>query len=99
MCVRNTRIRHRGPDWNGIYVDHKRVLCHERLGIVDPVSGAQPLYNQTGTIALTVNGEIYNHKTLRQSLFKDYQFKTASDCEVIIPLVASPFPLPLPHLI
>jgi asparagine synthase (glutamine-hydrolysing) len=80
------RIRHRGPDWNGIYVDHKRVLCHERLGIVDPVSGAQPLYNQTGTIALTVNGEIYNHKALRQSLFKDYQFKTASDCEVIIPL-------------
>jgi asparagine synthase (glutamine-hydrolysing) len=80
------RIRHRGPDWNGIYVDDKRVLCHERLGIVDPVSGAQPLFNQTGTVALTVNGEIYNHKSLRQSLFNDYNFKTASDCEVIIPL-------------
>jgi asparagine synthase (glutamine-hydrolysing) len=70
-------------------VDDKRVLCHERLGIVDPVSGAQPLFNQTGTVALTVNGEIYNHKSLRQSLFNDYNFKTASDCEVIIPLVSS----------
>jgi len=80
------RIRHRGPDWNGIYVDHKRVICHERLSIVDPQSGAQPLFNPSKTVVLTVNGEIYNHKALRKSLEKDYGFSTASDCEVIIPL-------------
>ncbi len=82
------RLRHRGPDWNGIYIDEKRILCHERLGIVDPVSGAQPLYNDDKSILLTVNGEIYNHKALRQGAScQGYPFKTGSDCEVIIPLV------------
>lgn len=78
------RIRHRGPDWSGIHIEERWVLCHERLGIVDPVSGAQPLLNASGTIALTVNGEIYNHKFLRHS-FSRYPFRTNSDCEVIIP--------------
>jgi asparagine synthase (glutamine-hydrolysing) len=79
------RLRHRGPDWNGIFVGEKCILCHERLSIVDPLSGAQPLSNTQKTIILTVNGEIYNHKQLRQE-FERYGFQTASDCEVIIPL-------------
>eukprot|EP01088_Endostelium_zonatum_P020809 TRINITY_DN7851_c0_g1_i1.p1 TRINITY_DN7851_c0_g1~~TRINITY_DN7851_c0_g1_i1.p1 ORF type:complete len:553 (-),score=134.23 TRINITY_DN7851_c0_g1_i1:2-1660(-) len=77
-------LRHRGPDWSGIYVCDKAILCHERLGIVDPSGGAQPLIDETGTIALTVNGEIYNHKTLRDSLSGTYKFKTGSDCEPIL---------------
>jgi asparagine synthase (glutamine-hydrolysing) len=89
------KLRHRGPDWNGICVqvikenDEKEiinVLAHERLAIVDPESGAQPLYNESGNIALSVNGEIYNHKLLRKELKKEHNFITGSDCEVIVHL-------------
>ena len=84
------RLRHRGPDWNGIYV-HKssdviNVLAHERLAIVDLENGAQPLFDETKTMALCVNGEIYNHKQLGGSLEAEYKFTTKSDCECIIPL-------------
>lgn len=79
-------LRHRGPDWSGIHVEDKAILAHERLAIVDPASGQQPLYNQSKTIILAANGEIYNHMELRKELEDDYVFQTASDCEVIIPL-------------
>lgn len=80
------KIRHRGPDWSGIFVSDKAVLAHERLAIVDPVSGGQPLYSQDGTVVLAVNGEIYNHSELRKEFEGEYDFKTESDCEVILPL-------------
>ena len=80
------KIRHRGPDWSGIYVSDKAVLAHERLAIVDPISGGQPLYSADGTVVLAVNGEIYNHRELRKEFEESYAFKTESDCEVIIPL-------------
>src|SRR5690606_7363730 len=76
------RIRHRGPDWSGIYSSEKAMLAHERLAIVDPKSGSQPLYSPDGKVVLAVNGEIYNHQELRKSLPK-YQFSTQSDSEVI----------------
>ena len=79
------KIRHRGPDWSGIYVNDKAILCHERLAIVDPKSGKQPLFNNEKTIALAVNGEIYNHRDIRNSL-PDHTFITESDCEVILAL-------------
>jgi asparagine synthase (glutamine-hydrolysing) len=75
------RQRHRGPDWSGVYADDGAILVHERLAIVDPESGAQPLRSRDGALALAVNGEIYNHRELRAAL--DYDFTTASDCEVI----------------
>ena len=75
------RQRHRGPDWSGVYVDDGAILVHERLAIVDPASGAQPLRSPEGDLALAVNGEIYNHRELRAA--SDYAFTTASDCEVI----------------
>ncbi|MEO7063230.1 MAG: asparagine synthase B [Dokdonella sp.] len=75
------RQRHRGPDWSGVFVDTGAILVHERLAIVDPVSGAQPLRSRDGALALAVNGEIYNHAELRAA--SDYDFTTASDCEVI----------------
>jgi len=78
-------IRHRGPDWSGVFADDRAVLAHERLSIVDVEHGAQPLTNQADDIVLAVNGEIYNHKTLRAE-FPEFPFKTDSDCEVIIPL-------------
>lgn len=78
--------RHRGPDWSGIYDSPKAIMAHERLAIVDPESGEQPLYDKDKTIALAVNGEIYNHKELEKKLTIDYEFQTHSDCEVIIPL-------------
>ncbi len=78
-------LRHRGPDWSGIHIGEKAILAHERLAIVDPTSGRQPLYSDDGEIVLAVNGEIYNHLELRKE-FPDYPFKTASDCEVILPL-------------
>jgi asparagine synthase (glutamine-hydrolysing) len=78
-------LRHRGPDWSGVYADENAVIAHERLSIVDVEHGAQPLVNVAGTLVLAVNGEIYNHKALRADL-ADYQFKTSSDCEPIIPL-------------
>ena len=78
-------LRHRGPDWSGIYANDQAVLAHERLSIVDVENGAQPLTNQAEDIILAVNGEIYNHQKLRAE-FPQFPFKTNSDCEVLIPL-------------
>ncbi|MDO6426898.1 asparagine synthase B [Thalassotalea sp. 1_MG-2023] len=79
-------LRHRGPDWSGVYSNDNAILVHERLAIVDTEHGAQPLYNEDKSHVLAVNGEIYNHKTLEEKLTVDYHFKTNSDCEVILPL-------------
>ena len=79
-------LRHRGPDWSGIWNNDTNILCHERLAIVDVDTGAQPLISQSGNQILAVNGEIYNHKALASGLDSPYPFKTRSDCEVIIPL-------------
>lgn len=79
------KIRHRGPDWSGIYSDEKVIIAHERLAIVDPASGKQPLFSEDGKLVLAANGEIYNHRELR-SKFPDYLFQTESDCEVILAL-------------
>ena len=79
-------LRHRGPDWSGVYASDKAILVHERLSIVDVNTGAQPLYNQDNSHILAVNGEIYNHKDLAAKLTCGYQFKTKSDCEVILGL-------------
>src|SRR5262245_37442505 len=78
--------RHRGPDWSGVDVSEGGVLVHERLAIVDPASGAQPLYGPDGRTVLAVNGEIYNHRQLRNTLKQPYSFRTESDCEVILAL-------------
>ncbi|KAI9095277.1 asparagine synthase [Phlyctochytrium arcticum] len=80
------KIRHRGPDWSGVTVCGNNILCHERLAIVGVESGAQPLTNVDESIVLTVNGEIYNHVTLRKLLKKEHTFKTNSDCEIILHL-------------
>jgi len=77
------RIRHRGPDWSGVYADAGAVLAHERLAIVDIHGGAQPLRSTDGALALAVNGEIYNHRELEAALTVPYAFTTQSDCEVI----------------
>ena len=79
-------LRHRGPDWSGIWNNDNTILCHERLAIVDVDTGAQPLISDNGQQALAVNGEIYNHKQLAKELDTPYNFKTRSDCEVILPL-------------
>ena len=79
-------MRHRGPDWSGVYADDKAILVHERLSIVDVNNGAQPLYNAAHTHVLAVNGEIYNHQALRAELSDRYAFQTESDCEVILAL-------------
>ena len=79
-------LRHRGPDWSGIWNNDNTILCHERLAIVDVDTGAQPLISQNGKHILAVNGEIYNHKQLASDLDEPYPFKTRSDCEVILPL-------------
>ncbi|WP_045046167.1 asparagine synthase B [Rouxiella chamberiensis] len=79
-------MRHRGPDWSGVFASDKAILCHERLSIVDVNNGAQPLYNEAHTHVLAVNGEIYNHQALRASLGDRYTFQTESDCEVILAL-------------
>ncbi|MBA5630117.1 asparagine synthase B [Moheibacter lacus] len=79
------RIRHRGPDWSGIYTNDRAILSHERLAIVDPTSGKQPLFGNNNQFILAVNGEIYNHNELRNQ-FPNYPFKTQSDCEVILAL-------------
>ncbi len=79
-------MRHRGPDWSGIYVHDKAILAHERLSIVDVNKGAQPLYTDDGTVALAVNGEIYNHKDLKKALQEPHHFLTESDCEIILAL-------------
>ena len=80
------KIRHRGPDWSGIYSNEKAVLAHERLAIVDPASGKQPLLSADGKLVLAANGEIYNHRELRKQFEGKYNFKTESDCEVILAL-------------
>ena len=80
------RIRHRGPDWSGVYTGNNAILSHERLSIVDPLSGKQPLVSDDEKIILAANGEIYNHKEIRAKLAETYKFRTGSDCEVIIPL-------------
>ena len=80
------RIRHRGPDWSGIYCGDKAILAHERLAIVDPQSGQQPLYSKDGKLVLAVNGEIYNHQSIRDRQAGSYEFLTKSDCEVILSL-------------
>ncbi len=77
------RQRHRGPDWSGVYLDGGAILVHERLAIVDPAGGAQPLLSSDGRLVLAVNGEIYNHRELKAGLAADYAFQTGSDCEVI----------------
>ena len=86
VLAMSKKIRHRGPDWSGIYCGEKAILAHERLAIVDPVSGAQPLSSEDGNLILTVNGEIYNHLEIRKQLKQDYHFRTKSDCEVILAL-------------
>lgn len=78
------KIRHRGPDWTGVYSNNNAVLCHERLAIVDVMSGAQPLIDSENQTALAVNGEIYNHQELRAQLKNEHPFQTNSDCEVIL---------------
>ncbi|MBR3520799.1 MAG: asparagine synthase B, partial [Paludibacteraceae bacterium] len=80
------KIRHRGPDWSGIHVGKSAILAHERLSIVDPKSGKQPLFSSDGKQVLAVNGEIYNHRDIRARYNGKYEFQTGSDCEVILPL-------------
>ena len=80
------KIRHRGPDWSGIYCGGSAILCHERLSIVDPQSGGQPLYSPDRKQILAVNGEIYNHRDIRARYVGRYDFQTGSDCEVILAL-------------
>ena len=82
----SAKIRHRGPDWSGVYSSETAVLAHERLAIVDPLSGGQPLYSTDGKVVLAVNGEIYNHQEIRRRYAGQYEFKTGSDCEVILAL-------------
>ncbi len=80
------KLRHRGPDWSGIYCGEKAVIAHERLSIVDPESGGQPLYSKDRKLVLGVNGEIYNHRQIRKQYSEKYEFQTGSDCEVILAL-------------
>ena len=82
----STCLRHRGPDWRGIFTNQKAILAHERLAIVDPTSGKQPLFSEDGNLVLAANGEIYNHKELRKQFEGSYNFLTESDCEVILAL-------------
>ena len=80
------KIRHRGPDWSGIYCGKSAILAHERLSIVDPKSGKQPLFSPDNKHILAVNGEIYNHRAIREQYKDKYKFQTGSDCEVILAL-------------
>ena len=82
----SAKIRHRGPDWSGIYCGGSAILAHERLSIVDPESGKQPLFSPDKKQVLAVNGEIYNHQDIRRRFAGRYQFQTGSDCEVILAL-------------
>jgi asparagine synthase (glutamine-hydrolysing) len=82
------KLRHRGPDWSGIYCSEKAIIAHERLSIVDVQSGGQPLYSRDRKLVLGVNGEIYNHREIRQRYKDRYDFTTKSDCEVILALYA-----------
>ena len=80
------KIRHRGPDWSGVFSNDKTIMAHERLAIVDPTSGKQPLYTKDKNFVLAANGEIYNHRELRKQFENKYEFLTKSDCEVILAL-------------
>ena len=80
------KVRHRGPDWSGIYSSDHAILAHERLSIVDVQSGKQPLISSDENLILSINGEIYNHLDFRNDKTLSYDYKTKSDCEVIIPL-------------
>jgi asparagine synthase (glutamine-hydrolysing) len=82
------KLRHRGPDWSGIYCGEKAIIAHERLSIVDVQSGGQPLYSRNRKLILGVNGEIYNHREIRERYRDTYDFTTKSDCEVILALYA-----------
>ena len=90
------KIRHRGPDWSGIYCGGSAILAHERLSIVDPESGGQPLFSPDRKQVLAVNGEIYNHQEIRRRYAGQYEFQTGSDCEVILALYRSLSPDPSP---
>ncbi|MBR6415211.1 MAG: asparagine synthase B [Bacteroidales bacterium] len=92
------KLRHRGPDWSGIYCGQSAILCHERLSIVDPESGGQPLYSTDRKTVLAVNGEIYNHREIRSRFGEKYSFSTGSDCEVILALYLEKGPLFLEDL-
>ncbi|HLP94346.1 MAG TPA: asparagine synthase B [Saprospiraceae bacterium] len=80
------KLRHRGPDWSGVFNCDQAILSHERLAIVDPASGGQPLFSPDRKLVLAVNGEIYNHRGIRRQFEGTYDFQTESDCEVILPL-------------
>ena len=80
------KVRHRGPDWSGIYSCKNALLAHERLAIVDPKSGNQPIFSADRKLILAANGEIYNHRSLKDNLNIDYDFQTNSDCEIILAL-------------
>lgn len=86
VLEQSKKIRHRGPDWSGIYCGEKAIIAHERLSIVDPVSGGQPLYSKDRKLILGVNGEIYNHRAIRERTKDNYEYQTGSDCEVILAL-------------
>jgi len=80
------KVRHRGPDWSGVFSNDKAIMTHERLAIVDPASGKQPLFSEDNNLVLAANGEIYNHRELRKQFDGKYSFQTESDCEVILAL-------------
>ena len=86
ILEQSKKIRHRGPDWSGIYCGDKAIIAHERLSIVDPESGGQPLYSKDKKLILGVNGEIYNHREIRENTKDKYEYQTGSDCEVILAL-------------
>ncbi|HPR31805.1 MAG TPA: asparagine synthase B [Prolixibacteraceae bacterium] len=86
VLKQSKRLRHRGPDWSGIYCGKKAIIAHERLAIVDPESGGQPLYSKDRSLILGVNGEIYNHREIREKTRDRYEYQTRSDCEVILAL-------------
>ncbi len=86
VLQQSKKIRHRGPDWSGIYCGDKAIIAHERLSIVDPESGGQPLYSKDKKLVLGVNGEIYNHQEIREKTKDKYEYQTGSDCEVILAL-------------
>ena len=86
LLAMSKNIRHRGPDWSGIFSNDKSIMAHERLAIVDPTSGKQPLFSEDHNFVLAANGEIYNHLELRNPLENSYNFQTKSDCEVILAL-------------
>ena len=86
ILTMSKKLRHRGPDWSGIFTHPNAIMAHERLAIVDPTSGKQPLYSADGKLVLAVNGEIYNHQQIRKRYQDSYQFLTKSDSEVILAL-------------